>query len=125
MPEKKRSTRKIGREQEERAARYLEQNGCRILEHNFSGRFGEIDLIAADQETLVFVEVKFRKDPSSFDPALAVNRKKQEKISKTADYYRAIHRIPSDVPCRFDVVAETEDGIRWYQDAFPYRGTGW
>ena len=51
--------------------------------------------------------------------------KKQKKISKTADYYRMLHQIPMDVPCRFDVVAETPEEIHVYANAFYYQGSGW
>ena len=51
--------------------------------------------------------------------------KNQKKISKTADYYRMLHQIPMDVPCRFDVVAETPEEIRVYANAFYYQGSGW
>ena len=59
------------------------------------------------------------------DPTSAVDGKKQKKISKTADYYRMLHQIPMDVPCRFDVVAETPEEIRVYANAFYYQGSGW
>ncbi|MDD7740664.1 MAG: YraN family protein [Fusicatenibacter sp.] len=117
--------RKIGKEQEDRAAAHLESLGYRILEKNFCCRFGEIDLIAEQEDYLVFVEVKYRTDPQISDPASAVNYKKQQRISRTADYYRVRCKIASDRPCRFDVVAETPDEIRVYQNAFPYRGNGW
>ncbi|MCI5648911.1 MAG: YraN family protein [Fusicatenibacter sp.] len=117
--------REIGKKQESRAAKYLESLGYRILEYNFSCSFGEIDLIAEHEGYLVFVEVKYRTDPKVSDPASAVNYRKQQKISKTADYYRVFRKIPSDRPCRFDVVAETPDAIRVYQNAFLYRGNGW
>ena len=54
------SRRAVGTHYEEEAARYLEQQGYQILERNFFSRYGEIDLIAKDEDTLVFVEVKYR-----------------------------------------------------------------
>ena len=99
--------REVGTRQESRAAEYLESLGYHILVRNFRCRFGEIDLIAKQDDTYIFIEVKYRTGRTAGDPTSAVDGKKQKKISKTADYYRMLHQIPMDVPCRFDVVAET------------------
>ena len=96
-----------------------------ILVRNFRCRFGEIDLIAKQDDTYIFIEVKYRTGRTAGDPTSAVDGKKQKKISKTADYYRMLHQIPMDVPCRFDVVAETPEEIRVYANAFYYQGSGW
>lgn len=117
--------REVGTKQESRAAEYLEILGYHILERNFRCRFGEIDLIAKQDETYVFIEVKYRTSCKAGDPANAVDGKKQKKISKTADYYRMLHQIPWDRPCRFDVVAETPEEICVYTNAFYYQGSGW
>lgn len=101
--------REVGTRQESRAAEYLESLGYHILVRNFRCRFGEIDLIAKQDDTYIFIEVKYRTGRTAGDPTSAVDGKKQKKISKTADYYRMLHQIPMDVPCRFDVVAETRD----------------
>ena len=85
----------------------------------------EIDLIAKQDDTYIFIEVKYRTGRTAGDPTSAVDGKKQKKISKTADYYRMLHQIPMDVPCRFDVVAETPEEIRVYAHAFYYQGSGW
>ena len=104
---------------------YLESLGYHILVRNFRCRFGEIDLIAKQDDTYIFIEVKYRTGRTAGDPTSAVDGKKQKKISKTADYYRMLHQIPMDVPCRFDVVAETPEEIRVYANAFYYQGSGW
>ena len=103
--------REVGARQESRAAEYLESLGYHILVRNFRCRFGEIDLIAKQDDTYIFIEVKYRTGRTAGDPTSAVDGKKQKKISKTADYYRMLHQIPMDVPCRFDVVAETPEEI--------------
>ena len=110
--------REVGTRQESRAAEYLESLGYHILVRNFRCRFGEIDLIAKQDDTYIFIEVKYRTGRTAGDPTSAVDGKKQKKISKTADYYRMLHQIPMDVPCRFDVVAETPEEIRVYANAF-------
>ena len=117
--------REVGTRQESRAAEYLESLGYHILVRNFRCRFGEIDLIAKQDDTYIFIEVKYRTSRTAGDPTSAVDGKKQKKISKTADYYRMLHQIPMDVPCRFDVVAETPEEIRVYANAFYYQGSGW
>lgn len=94
--------RKIGDLGENIAADYLRARGYRILERNFSCRFGEADIIAADSGYLVFAEVKLRKDSRFAEAREYVDRKKQEKIILTAKYYLMKHG--SDMPVRFDVI---------------------
>lgn len=112
------SRRAVGARHEEEAARYLEQQGYQILERNFFSRYGEIDLIAKDKDTLVFVEVKYRSGASFGDPAEAVTAKKQERIRKTARYYLCAHQLSEDTPCRFDVAAVLGSQIRLIKHAF-------
>ena len=83
--------RKIGDLGENIAADYLRARGYRILERNFSCRFGEADIIAADSGYLVFAEVKLRKDSRFAEAREYVDRKKQEKIILTAKYYLMKH----------------------------------
>lgn len=110
--------RQTGAVWEQAAAEYLEKQGYRILEKNFCCRYGEIDLIAEDNGALVFVEVKYRADIRIQYPEEAVDFRKRKRICKTADYYRLIHQIPEDHPCRFDVAAWTPEGLRLYRNAF-------
>ena len=107
------------------AGEYLRRKKYRLIACNYRSRFGEIDLIAKQDDTYIFIEVKYRTGRTAGDPTSAVDGKKQKKISKTADYYRMLHQIPMDVPCRFDVVAETPEEIRVYANAFYYQGSGW
>jgi putative endonuclease len=96
--------RKIGAEGEEAAAQFLKGQGYSILERNFSTRFGEIDVIARDKNTLVFVEVKFRRNPEFGSPQEAVTRAKILQIGRAALDYLVKKRL-GNVSCRFDVVA--------------------
>lgn len=114
--------RKIGAEQEERACRYLMEQGVRIKERNFRCRQGEIDIIGCEKEYLVFFEVKYRKDDSKGSAAEAVGFGKQRKLCRVSDYYRMIHGCPSDTPVRFDVVAIDGGSIEWIRNAFSYLG---
>ena len=110
-----------GRLAEDFAARYLEQKGYRILERRFRSRQGEIDLIAKDGNTLVFVEVKYRRSLKWGRPADAVDAGKRRRLTMTAAYYlRQSRQI--DTCCRFDVIELwREEGslrVQHYQNAF-------
>lgn len=111
--------RKIGAFYEEQAAQYLEGKGYCILEKNFRCRQGEIDLIARDGDTLVFVEVKYRMNDVCGEPEEAVDFRKQKKIRRVAEYYLLCSGLPQDINCRFDVAALDGSGeIRYYENAF-------
>ena len=96
-------TREKGRQAEDVAAGFLESSGYRIVERNFTCRIGEIDIIARQNGELVFVEVRSRSSQSTVNPAYSVNRTKQQKIARVAQYYLAT-RCRGTPPCRFDVV---------------------
>ena len=83
----KMNTRKIGTVQEQRVAGWLKQHGYDIVEHNFSCRFGEIDLIARKDGYLIFVEVKYRSNLGYGSPCEAVDHRKQKRISNAAAFY--------------------------------------
>jgi len=114
------NTRKLGKEYEQLAAAYLEEEGLKILTRNFRCRMGEIDLIADDGGTLVFVEVKYRLRGGAGSPEEAVTYQKQRTICRVSDYYRLKEQIPDDVPCRYDVMAIDGNQIRHIRDAFWY-----
>ena len=84
------------------AARYLRDKGYDILGANYRSRFGEIDIIAADDTYIVFVEVKSRAKDSYYAPREAVTAAKQQRILKTAMLYLAEH--PETRQPRFDVI---------------------
>lgn len=111
-------SRAIGNVAEARAADHLQKKGYRVLARNWCCRGGEIDLVCDDDGTLVFVEVRARKDARHGTPAETVNDGKRRRLILAARKYLAQHAI-EDRPCRFDVVAllgETE--IEHYEDAF-------
>lgn len=98
-----------GRLGESHIAKYLEQKGYRVLKRNFHCRYGEIDIIAANDQYIVFVEVKTRRRDSMVSPFEAVTPQKQQKIVLTAGYYITLHQ-PQLQP-RFDSAAVyTENG---------------
>lgn len=110
--------RQIGGKQENKASDYLREQGYEIIEHNFFSRYGEIDLIVRDDEYLVFVEVKYRKDERVGYPEEAINTSKMRNIHRTANWYMMKHQIPEDTPCRFDVVVILGEEIRVIKNAF-------
>lgn len=109
--------RKTGQEQEELAARYLEEKGYQILERNYRIRTGEIDIIAKDQNCLVFVEVKYRQNEKLGNPLEAVDYRKQRKICQTAQHYLYRHKL-WNTGCRFDVIGITGTQICHIKNAF-------
>jgi putative endonuclease len=103
---------------EKKALTYLLEQGLTLVHQNYYCRFGEIDLIMLEQETLVFIEVRYRKN-SDFGGALAsINQSKQRKIIKTANHY--LMQLTSEPYCRFDAIAlnETDKAPLWVKDAF-------
>ena len=98
------SSGQLGQAGEEAAARYLEQQGWRILERNCYLPGGEIDIIALEGNCLVFVEVKTRQRSSRFgSPFEAVDWRKQQRLTEAASAYMSEHSL--DMAARFDVAA--------------------
>jgi putative endonuclease len=121
----KRDPRKVesGREGEALAAYLLEENLLRILDRNVRYRDGELDIVALDGGTTVFVEVKRRRDSSLGSPAEAVTRTKRLRVVRAARRWLAAH--PSRArSVRFDVVAVLGDppDVTWIRDAFDADG---
>lgn len=93
----------LGKIGEDAAAAYLDRQGYRICERNYRIPLGEIDIIAWDRGTLVFVEVKTRRSLSCGTPAQSVGYYKQKKIIQTARCFLRQGRLEGR-PCRFDVI---------------------
>ena len=113
-------TKLLGKEGEDRAARFLMKQGYRIIERNYRTRSGEIDLIALHEGAVVFIEVKTRTSNAFGAPELAVNPRKQQRMVKAALGYIKYNKL-HQVPCRFDVVAITataEKEVELIQNAF-------
>jgi len=112
---------RTGKAGEDMAAAYLQKAGYDIVERNYRCPFGEIDIIAKEGNTVVFVEVKSRKSESFGDPQMAVGLLKQRKLSLVSLCYLKDRRI---FPCnaRFDVVAvkmlPSGDHIELIRNAF-------
>ncbi|WP_105619578.1 YraN family protein [Vallitalea okinawensis] len=105
-----------GDEGEKRALNYLLAKGYTIKVKNYRCPYGEIDLIAMDDNTFVFVEVKYRKSIRYGYPREAVNGYKRQKIYKTALWYISSYQLESNF--RFDVIEILGDQIEHIVDAF-------
>lgn len=110
---------KIGAQAEQWAAQYLQQHGLKPITQNFRSRFGEIDLIMQDGATLVFIEVRLRRNANFGGAAASIDARKQQRIIHTAQQYLAsLARTP---PCRFDVVLMDDaqgHNVQWLKNAF-------
>jgi len=96
-----------GQQGEREAEQFLSAQRYAIIAKNYRSPFGEVDLIALDRQTLVFVEVRTHTGAAFGDPLESVNARKQRQIAKTALHYLSRHRLYNR-EARFDVI-----GIRW------------
>ena len=96
-------TKELGMFGEEHAALYLEDMGYRILARNYRSRYGEIDIIAEHQETIVFVEVKARRSYFYGEPKESIHISKQRKLIRTAMIYLQ-EKEWEERECRFDAI---------------------
>ena len=110
---------KKGKDAEQYAASYLQKQQLTLLQQNYHCRFGEIDLIMRDDESLVFVEVRMRTSEAFGGAAASITSSKQAKLLRTARHY--ISALNTEPACRFDVVLLTgSDGkkVEWIKNAF-------
>ena len=111
----------FGAAAEQLAVQYLEGRGCIVVERRFRCAGGEVDIVARDGDTLVFVEVKARATLRYGGPAAAVGPRKQRRIAGAARNFLRT-RCDRAYPCRFDVVCVVAGNgraeVRWLKDAF-------
>lgn len=120
---KENSTRATGSVTEQFAKQYLIGQGLSFVDENIHCRQGEIDLIMQETNTLVFIEVKYRKNNNFGGAIAAVSASKQRKIKHCATFY--LHKMKLkeyNTPCRFDVIALEGDinqpQVTWLKNAF-------
>jgi len=102
---------------EQRAAEHLRGAGLRLLERNYRCRQGEIDLIMRDGDTVVFVEVRERRNGRFGSGADSIDFRKRQRLISAAQHY--LQRQPRVPPCRFDVVSiDGNDDLTWITGAF-------
>ena len=108
----------LGNQAEKVALSYLEQQGLTLIEKNYQTRLGEIDLIMQDGKSIVFVEVRLRKNNIFGGASESITQAKQRKIAKVAQQFLQHH---GNQPCRFDAIvmekAEIQH-IQWIKHAF-------
>lgn len=114
------NNRKQGNDFEKLAAMYLQRNGMSIIKMNYFCKMGEVDIIAKDEDYLVFVEVKYRKSTAKGSGFEAVGFNKMRKISRVADYYMFSHHFDGNTNVRFDVVVIEEGHLKHLKNAFEY-----
>lgn len=114
--------RRTGEVFEQRARAHLEAAGLHFVAQNFNTRLGELDLVMRDGNTLVFVEVRYRKSSRFGGAAMSVTRTKQTKLVHAAQLFLQAHPKHARGVCRFDVVTYEgpQDALRcqWHQAAF-------
>jgi putative endonuclease len=114
--------RAAGDDFEQRACDGLERAGLKLLARNYTTRHGELDLVMRDGDTVVFVEVRYRRSASHGDAATSVTAAKQAKLILAAQHWLAAHPQHARRNCRFDVVSYDgpPDATRreWLRGAF-------
>jgi putative endonuclease len=114
-----------GRYAEQWACHFLRQQGLTLVTRNFRCRTGEIDLVMRDNNQLVFVEVRYRKDKTYGSAAESIDRRKQARVIRCAEYFLQRTAALANLPARFDVISLTVTQNRndifetqWIRNAF-------
>ena len=112
-----------GKDAEARACCYLQAQGLQLVQRNYHSRRGEIDLIMRDKDSLVFIEVRYRRQSRFGSAAESVNRHKQSKLIACANHYIQTYPERARQACRFDVVSidGNMNNIDWIKNAFDAR----
>ncbi len=106
-----------GEQSEQLACDYLLQQGLQIKDRNFRCKYGELDIIMQESNTLVIVEVRFRKSDKYGGALESITRKKQSRIIAATQYYLMKNKLRNTI--RFDVIAlSTDTDINWIKNAF-------
>lgn len=114
-------TRERGTWAENIALRFLGARGLKLLKRNYRCLLGEIDIVMKDNDTLVFVEVRYRAGSEYGSPLETIDRAKQTRLLRTASHYLRKHRMTeAQAQCRFDVVVVTgpKPSTEWIKAAF-------
>lgn len=98
----------LGKTGEDLAIKYLKSNKFKILDRNFRCSLGELDIVAREKDTIIFIEVKTRRSADIVEPFESVGRKKQEKIRALAEFYLQ-EKNCADFEVRFDVISIVSD----------------
>lgn len=111
-----------GQQAEKLARDFLLRQGLSVVERNVRTPYGEIDIVCKHQTTVVFVEVRYRRNASFGTPAETVDARKRHKLRASAEHYLQQHRADSKKAARFDIVAIqgslSDARIEWLPNAF-------
>jgi putative endonuclease len=114
----------LGDDYENQAVNLILKQGLQVVALNFSGKTGEIDIIARDNTSLIFMEVRARSNRYYASAAASVDKRKQQRIVRTAQLFLQSHPQLANLPCRFDVIAfeppqsGTSSRVHWIRSAF-------
>ena len=111
-----RKNKRLGRKGENKAVKFLKHGGYKILERGYKNPFGEVDIIAAKDDIIAFIEVKTRLNENYGAPSEAVDGKRREKYRKAAEYYFYGKQI--EVTVRFDIIEILCGEINHIENAF-------
>lgn len=124
------NTTDTGARAEQQACKLLKKNGLKIRATNYRTRQGEIDIIAEDGATLVFVEVRLRNNATYGSAEESITNRKQQRIVRASQHYLQKQKIGDSRPCRFDAICLTDRDApgateaQWIKHAFD-GGSGW
>ena len=104
------------------ALAHVQREGLVLITRNFTSRFGELDLVMRDRETVVFLEVRYRRSQAFGGALESVSASKRDRLGKAASLFLQANPSLSRQPCRFDVVAISGNAetpiIDWQRNAF-------
>ncbi|MGA9421694.1 MAG: YraN family protein [Rhodanobacteraceae bacterium] len=114
------NTRAAGAHYEDRALAHLQRAGLVLITRNVACRYGEIDLVMRDDDTVVFIEVRYRQRSEFGDGLASVNTTKRARLVRAARVFLARNPRLARCACRFDVIALTgeADDANWCRNAF-------
>lgn len=114
----------LGKWGEKKAVEYLQNKGYKIIEKNFKRKWGELDIVAQKEKTIIFCEVKTiakQSEDEPFFPEDEINEKKEKQLRKMVQIYLSSKKISPETPCQIDVIAiesiNNEPNIRHYENA--------
>lgn len=111
-------TSETGRAAEIQAREHLQQQGLRLLAQNWLARGGELDLVMLDGDTVVFVEVRYRRHEAWGGALESIDGRKQQRLILAAQQFLQKENRWSKHPCRFDVIALSPTRLDWLKNAF-------
>lgn len=114
---------KLGNQAERQSEQLLLQAGMRLLARNYRCKMGELDLVMRHANTVVFVEVRYRRSNRWGDAVESIDWRKQRRVIAAAQHYLLTHPHLADHPCRFDVVTAHGNpadpgAYNWIREAF-------